>query len=256
MRSPTLLPNNDIRGVPAGREGGDADLQRRLPRRQAGNPNAPSVDIREWAAAMARRAETQFRRDWTFGFTLWNYLFRTLVNLQKNAYMYAVPDAKAKGGKRMLTNEEIATGSLEIMKQLQHGLYTDVTGALKPVNGDVTKLRHAPGLSPAAQKVLSNTEAQTRRIPGTHEVRKTMRHQTNANRVCYGTAMFVTFSPKESDSSLTVRFVRARQSDPAVIQDGSARFQQRTVPALDVGYVHLSPEALAEELVFLCIGRF
>ena len=83
-----------------------------------------------------------------------------------------------------------------------------------------------------------------------------MRHQTNANRVCYGTALFVTFSPKESDSSLTARFVRARQSDPAVIADGSAKFQQRTVPALDVDYVNLSPEALAEELVFFCILKF
>ena len=237
-------------GIPEGGEGGEAEPQRRLPRRHAGNPSAPSVDIREWAAAMARRVETQFRRDWTFGFTLWNYLFRTLVNLQKNAYMYAVPDAKAKGGRRMLTNEEIAAGSLEIMGRLRHGLYTDVTGALKPVNGDVTKLRHVPGLGLAAQKVLSNTEARARRIPGTHEVRKTMRHQTNANRVCHGTAIFVTFSPKESDSSLTARLVRARQSDPAVIEDGSAKFQQRNAPALDIDYMHLSPEALAKEPVF------
>ena len=232
-------------------EEGETPLRGQLTRRQAGNPEAPSVDIREWAAAMARRVESQFRRDWTFGFTLWNYLFRTMVNLQKNAYMYAVPDSEAAGGRRMLGNEEIAKGFLEVMGQLHNGLYTDVTGALKLVNGDLTKLRHAPGLSLAAQKVLCNTEARTRRIPGTHEIRKTMRHQTNANRVCHGTAIFITFSPSERDTSLMVRLARARQSDPAIVADGSTMFQQRQAPALDVDYVRLSPEALAEERVLL-----
>ena len=225
-----------------------------LPRRRAGNPDAPEVGIRQWAAAMARRIETQFRRDWTFGFTLWNYLFRTLVNLQQNAFMYAVPDPNTPGRNRMLTNSEIAAGSLEVMGKLNNGLYTDITGALKPVNGDFTKLRHVAGLSPAAQRVLCNTEARTRNIPGTHEVRKTMRHQTNAYRVCFGTALFLTFSPKESDKSLMVRFARARQSDPAVVVDGSAKFQQRHVPALDVDYLNLSPEALAEARRRNCRG--
>ena len=87
----------------------------------------------------------------------------------------------------MLTNEEIAEGSLEVMNRLHNGLYTDITGALKPVNGDMTKLRHVPGLSLAAQKVLCNTEA--RHLPGTHEIRKIMRHHTNVFRVLWGTAL-------------------------------------------------------------------
>ena len=235
-------------------EGAPGERPRGKPRRQAGNPDAPSVDIREWATAMARRVETQFRRDWSFGFTLWNYLFRTLVNLQKNASMYAVPDPKAKGGRRMLTNEEIAEGSLEIMNRLHNGLYTDITGALKPVNGDMTKLRHVPGLSLAAQKVLCNTEARTRHLPGTHEIRKIMRHHTNAFRVLWGTALFITFSPSERDTSLMLRFARARQSDPAVAEDGSAKFQRRETPALNIDYVNLSPEALAEEHVVKLLG--
>lgn len=243
----TTKPPKPQRGA-EGEENPDAIAleEGRLPRRRAGNPSAPEVGIRQWAAAMARRVETQFRRDWTFGFTLWNYLFRTLVNLQQNAFMYAVPDSQAPGRNRMLTNAEIAAGSLEVMGKLDNGLYTDVAGALKPVNGDFTKLRHVAGLSPAAQRVLRNTEARTRNIPGTHEVRKTMRHQTNAYRVCFGTALFITFSPKESDNSLIIRLARARQSDPAVVEDGSAKFQQRHVPALDVDYINLSPEALAE----------
>lgn len=235
-----------------GNEEGAPTARGHLSRRHAGNPEAPHVGIREWAAAMARRVETQFRRDWTFGFTLWNYLFRTMVNLQRNAYMYAVPDPNTKGGKRLLGNDEIGEGFLEVMQRLRNGMYTDVAGALKPVNGDLTKLRHAPGLTLAAQKALCNTEARTRRLPGTHEIRKTMRHQTNANRVVYGTAIFITFSPREQDSSIMMRLVRARQSDPAVVEDGSSKFQKRQTPALDVDYVKLSAEALAEEPVLVC----
>ena len=132
------------------------------------------------------------------------------------------------------------------MGKLRNGKYRDITGELKPVGGDMTKLRHVPTLGDAARKVLYNVEARTRHIPGTHEVRKTMRHQTHANRVCYGTAIFITFSPSERDTSLMVRLTRARQCDPAVHQDGSAPFQRRTHPQLDVDYMRLSPEALAE----------
>ena len=160
---PDIVTTTKMQG---GEEGAAPAARGHLSRRRAGNPEAPPVGIREWAAAMARRVETQFRWDWTFGFTLWNFLFRTMVNLQKNAYMYAVPDPKGHGGKRLLGNDEIGEGFLQVMERLRNGLYTDVTGALKPVNGDLTKLRHAPGLTVAAQKALRNSEARTRRLPG------------------------------------------------------------------------------------------
>ena len=222
------------------------------PRRIAGNPKAPEVSIQEWAAAMARRVETQFRRDWTFAFTLWNFLFRTMVNLQKNTYMYAVPDRSCPGGKRWLTNKEIADGGVELYHKLCHGTYISPAGELRPVGQDFAKLRQVPNLSEPAQKVLDNVEARTRNIPGTHENRKTMRHQTHANRICYGTALFITFSPSERDTTLMVRMARARQSDPAVQHDGTAKYQGRSEPRLDADYdsyddcVRLSPEALAE----------
>eukprot|EP00971_Amphidinium_carterae_P076288 1506690-Amphidinium_carterae.1 len=51
---------------------------------------------------MMRRVETQFQRDWTFGPVLWNYLFRSMVNLQSNAYIYEIPDGI--GGRRRMTS--------------------------------------------------------------------------------------------------------------------------------------------------------
>ena len=115
------------------------------------------------------------------------------------------------------------------------------------MNGDMTKLRHVPGLGQAARKVLSNVEARAKTTPGTHEIRKTMRHQTHAYRVAYGTAVFVTFSPSEKDSALMVRLARARQSDPAVQEDGTAFWHRRDRPNLDVDFMRLSPEALVQD---------
>ena len=203
------------------------------------------MNIRAWAAAMQRRVEAQFRRDWTFGFAVWNYLFRTAVNLQKNAYMFSAPDADG-GGYHLLKPEEIVAGAQELARRL-NGTYTDVNGGEKPVRGDLTKLRFA-NLQPAARKILANVEARAANIPGTHEVRKTMRLQTHAYRVCYGTSIFLTFSPSERDTALMLRLARVREEDPALLRDGAKKFQARGAPALDEEFCRLSPEALAESL--------
>ena len=204
---------------------------------------APQVDIHTWAGGMLRRIEAQFRRDWNFGFTLWNYLFRTMVNLQKNTYIYQVSDDRT-GRIAPLSNDDIAKGAIDVGRKLHKGTYTDSTGAVKAVGGDMTKLRHVPDLTPAAHKMLSNCEARARNIPGTHEIRKTMRHQTHAYRVAYGTSIFLTFSPSERDSALMLRLARVRAQDPALRDDDTKTFQQRGKPELDVDYVRLDPDAV------------
>ena len=118
-------------------------------RRRSRNPGAPKVEIFEYAAGIQRRAETQFRRDWTFGFTLWNYLFRTMVNTQHNAFMYCVPDENSQ--RRPLTGKEILDGLKEIQQKLVKGQYLDVSNQVRPINGDLSKVRFA-GVGPAAEK--------------------------------------------------------------------------------------------------------
>ena len=144
------------------------------------------------------------------------------------------------GSRRLLTNEELE------YQLLHKGVYLDVSGAPKPVNGDMTKLKFVPGLSDAARKLLMNCEARTKKIPGTHEVRSTMRHHTHAYRVNYGLAQFVTFSPSERDTAIMLRMVRARKKDPAIQDDPAKAFYERNKPDLDVDYLRLSPERLAE----------
>eukprot|EP00971_Amphidinium_carterae_P155382 3081675-Amphidinium_carterae.1 len=83
---------------------------------------------------------------------------------------------------------------------MKEGTYIDVNGQPKALGGDLTKLRYAKGLSAGAKKILDNLEARSSNIAGTHEIRKKMRYQTHANRVHYGTSVFVTFSPSERDT--------------------------------------------------------
>ena len=221
------------------------DDARKPSRRQAADPGAPSVGIQDWAANMQRSIASQFRRDWNFAPALWNYLFRTLVNLQPNAYMYTAVDLET-GSRRLLTNQELEKGVREVYQQLDKGIYVDVSGAHKAVKGDLTKVKHVPNLSEAAKKLLMNCEARTKKIPGTHDVRSTMRHQTHAYRVNYGLAQFVTFSPSERDTTIMLRMVRARKKDPAIQNDPAKAFYGRDKPELDVDYLRLSPERLAE----------
>ncbi len=216
-------------------------LEQQRSRRRERDPRSPMVSIHEWAAGMGRRVEAQFRRDWNFGFVLQNYLFRTMVNLQGSAYLYSA------GGKKM-TGEEIEEGSRQLRGMLEHGKYTDITGAKKPVNRDFSKLRYADGLPPAAKKIVENSIAKCRNIPGTHEVRNSMRQQTHAYRVCYGTPIFLTFSPSERDSTIMLRMARTREADPALAHDQSRDFQTRSRPELDVDYLQLDPEVLLRAL--------
>ena len=213
-------------------------------RRKKGNSQAPEVPIHAWVAAMQQQAASQFRRDWNFSPALQNYLFRSCINLEPNAYMCRTQGAD--GTVRHMTTKEIEEGIQEIYRKMHHGIYIDSNNEQKAVNGDLTKLRYVPGLSEAALKALSNLEARTRKVPGTHAVRTTMRHQTHAYRVKYGLSVFITFSPSEKDSALMLRMARARKTDPAIEEDDSKLVHAREKPALDVDFCRLSLERLAE----------
>lgn len=225
-----------------------------LSRRKKGNKQAPEVGIRSWAGAMQRQVASQFRRDWSFGPVLCNYVFRTNINQQANAYPFSTrgPDGK---GRRMLTPDEIHQGIMEVYKTLNTGTYLDINNEKKAINGDLSKLRFAPNLSAAARKMLDNLEARTRKQPGTHEIRSIMRHQTHANRVAFGTSVFVTFSPSERDTTIMIRMARTRQNDPAIANDPCKEFYGRDKPQLDIDFCRLSVEALAQAPGCVLLGE-
>ena len=73
-------------------------------------------------------------------------------------------------------------GVIEIATSLW-GSYTDVQGKLKRVGGDTTKVCYVPGLSPAAQILVTLISYTRSKIPGTQDIITMMRFATQAYRI-------------------------------------------------------------------------
>ena len=126
------------------------------------------MPIETWCRAIGRRVESQFQRDWTLCFTMWNYMFRTAINLSKS--VISLKPAK-ETGLTDLTARDIDEGGRAILKALG-GKYCTPAGRLEAVNGDLSKVRYAENeLPPAAHRTLTNIQHISRQIGGTQEVR-------------------------------------------------------------------------------------
>ena len=55
------------------------------------------------------------------------------------------------------------------------------------------------------------------RLPGTRQVRNSIRHLIFSSRVFYGVPIFMTFTPSERHSGLAIRLYRGRTNDPAFL---------------------------------------
>ena len=84
-----------------------------------------------------------------------------------------------------------------------------------PVRGDVSKINKIIVLKPAEGAILRNFHFMSNRLPGTRQVRNSIRHMIFSSRVFYGVPIFMTFTPSERHSGLAIRLYRGRSSDPA-----------------------------------------
>ena len=100
---------------------------------------------------------------------------------------------------RAFSPEDLEEAAISLCHALV-GKYKDLDG--KSVGGDMTKLRYVENLSPAAKRLMQNIEHVSRTLPGSQEVRRVMRFDTQALRVRYGVPIFVTWSPDEKQSAL------------------------------------------------------
>ena len=185
--------------------------QRQRPRRHADDPH---VELNTWVRAMARRIEAQVSRDWVFGFTSWNLLFRSALNLSRttDAYSRTFFDEDTQEWVQP-TGRHVEAAAQQLLLALK-GAYIDVNGQPRPVKGDVAKLRYVQGLKPMARKLLNNMRHTAQGLPGTQEARKRMRFEIQAMRIRYGVPLFVTFTPDEAHQLLFVRMTRVRSCDP------------------------------------------
>ena len=144
-------------------------------------------------------------RDWQLGFVSWNCRFKTAVNLSHTLWSYE--SVQHNGTQVKVTAQDLEAASIAIVKALRGTYVSPGDGKKMPVNGDLTKLKYVPGMSPVARRILSNAEATTRKMSGTQETRRQMRFDTNALRVKYGVPIFVTFSPDEKHNLLMLRLL-------------------------------------------------
>ena len=170
-------------------------------------------------------------RDWQMGFVSWNCHFKTAVNLSRTLWSYDT--VKQDGQDVKVTAHDLEAAAIWIVKALRGTYRNPSNGNQMPVNGDLTKLKFVPGMSPAAKRILNNAEATTRHMAGTQETRRQMRFDTNAMRVKYGVPIFVTFSPDDKHNLLMIRLSRTRRNDPVLLNDRTAaRYGALTEPKL------------------------
>ena len=200
-------------------------------------PEAPHIGLADWVRTMSRRVESQLVRDWTFGYTTWNVLFRSAVNLSRSVYSYDTPVLQDSGEWGKLTAAALEGAALEILRALQ-GTYATPDGRRLPVKGSLTLAKYATGLSATARRILANMHHTARVIPGTQEARRQMRFEIQGLRVRYGTPIFVTVTPDEGHQLLYIRLSRHRRSDPIRLSEvgAAAAAGDRTWPALDADF--------------------
>lgn len=105
---------------------------------------------------------------------------------------------------------------------------------MQGVRGDITKLRHVPGLSAAAKRLLQNIVHTRRQDLGAQDVRRTMRSQIQGFCIQYGDPLS---SPDKANESLMSRLPRTNRNDAIITHgrnDASGRTCGRGVPQMNV----------------------
>ena len=197
--------------------------------------DAPRVDFPLWVRLMSRRVEQHLKRDWLFGFTMCNVLFRSLLNQCRSVYSYE--NVRRADGTRGFTSDELEAGAISICQALD-GKYKDLSGRMRKVNGDFTKVKYATTLNEAGSRLLQNLEHTGRQLKGTMEVRKKMRFETNGGRIQMGTSLFITFSPDEKHNVLMLRMHRSRGADPIhQLEPAGRKWGERLQPLINQDFV-------------------
>ena len=191
---------------------------------EGGEPGVPpSTDPPEAAAAevkladlvrgLPRRCEAQYRRQWSFVPGLWNLYFREQLNLGMSLSAASRAAASEPG---VPIEQDAAMAAAELYKKLQTGTYVSREGKRRRIDGDMTKLPFATGISPQQRRLLSDFRFRTRKIPGTQEIRTSIGHVCFWGSVVYGNGIFMTVTPGERHNYLAIRLSRYRAKDPYI----------------------------------------
>jgi len=194
----------------------------------------PRVEFQEWCMAMAQRAEGGVKRDLTALFAMWQLQFKQKVNEGKSLF-HTTREAERQldDGTHVYRPEDIKSAAQEIYTALESGRYLGESGYVA-VDGDMGKVHRVAGLSTLAHRMVTSYTATSHQIPGTQEVRSSMRGIAEGMRVTMGRHLFVTISPNVAQSALVLRFFRMLADDPyAECNPELAIWGSRNTPSLE-----------------------
>ena len=161
---------------------------------------------------MTARCEYQFRADWDLNPGLLSLSFATKVN---QGMSMSIQRALRHGAHSIEEDLKAGEAAARIYTLLWKGEYVDVAGRRHHIAGDITKNTICHRSERNGKALLQNYHFMSSRIPGTRQVRHHIRHIIFSSRVFYGIPVFMTITPSERHSGLTVHLYRGRRTDPA-----------------------------------------
>ena len=189
--------------------GPDFPKQRRPRRTEA---DAPIISLDDFTALMSARCEYQIRADVEFLPGLWSLCFASKVN---RGMTMSWSRALRRSGHDGTDPQKVIETVKRLYHLLWHGQYRDSQGRLVPVRGNISKLPQAMELSKEEKALIANYHFLSARVPGTRQIRNSIRHMIFASRIFYGIPVFITITPSIRHSRLLVRLFRGRRTDPA-----------------------------------------
>ena len=125
----------------------------------------------------------------------------------------AIKRALRRGAGEENSGASIGEAASRIYNLLHEGEYADATGRRFPVRGDISKITRIIGLRNTEKALLQNFHFMSSRLPGTRQVRNSIRHIIFSSRIFFGAPVFMTLTPSERHSGLAIRLYRGRASD-------------------------------------------
>ena len=187
---------------------------------------AAKVKLFDLVRSLCRRIEAQYRGHWNYIPGLWNLYFREQVNSGTSLGVFSRCSA-AKPQEQ--PEQDAAMEAAELHLKLHTGVYITQRGQKRKIDGDVSKLRFAQGVSSQQRRLLADSSFRTKIIASTQEIR------TNSGRVCfwgsvvYGNGIFMTISPGERHNHLAIRLSKYRRRDPYVTASSEEGAESRWI---------------------------
>ena len=194
---------------------GGPDLERRPRYRRGIFKDAPILSLDSFTAMIPARVESQIRWDTELTPGVWSLKFTSQVNLGMSL---AIKRALQRGQQDDSHKEDIGKATARLYELLAKGKYkAPGTDKLLPISGDISKLSSCVDISQMQQALLRNYMFMSGKVAGTRQIRREINHLTFSAQVVYGLPVFLTFTPSERHSGLTLRLTRYRRNDPGII---------------------------------------